>query len=478
MSVATRRGLLVLVGVLLLQSAWILAVPPFRGSDEFDHAFRAAGVASGQWHLGEQARNGRGQLVWVPEDLAEAASAQCSSLSYPGPDNCTPVELRDGRALIATAAGPYDPVFYALIGTAARPFHGSAALYAMRITTALVCALLLALGAGLLTRAGSGPWTALGLVAALMPEVIYSSVVAAPDGPEMALGLVLWGGLLAAIGKDGPARSPWPLTLAAMAATVLTFTRQLGPLWIAAIVCSAATFHGLPAVRRMVSERRVLFAVAVITVFLGGVWWALWQWIAGHVHQPADFVPQTREPHLWILAFNLPAWILQMIGAFPYRDQPAPLWIYPLALFVICLLTGGAYRASRGTRDRRVVAGVVVASLLIPVAASLVLMPSYGSIWQGRYEIPFVIGLLPLCGLILDRFGFAPVEGGRLTLLVLSFMLVCHVVSVVSVMHAELGRVVSTRHSGWVHPSVAVVGLLAVAGFAILARASWEARDA
>jgi hypothetical protein len=60
MSLAVRRGLLVLVGVMLLQSAWILAVPPFRGSDEFDHAFRAAGVATGQWHLSEQASNGRG----------------------------------------------------------------------------------------------------------------------------------------------------------------------------------------------------------------------------------------------------------------------------------------------------------------------------------------------------------------------------------------------------------------------------------
>jgi hypothetical protein len=478
MSLAVRRGLLVLVGVMLLQSAWILAVPPFRGSDEFDHAFRAAGVATGQWHLSEQASNGRGQLVRVPEDLAHAASAQCSSLPYTGPDNCTPVEVRNGRALIATAAGPYDPVFYAVIGKVAQPFHGSSALYVMRIITALLCALLLALGAGLMTRAGSGPWTTLGLVAALMPEVIYSSVIAAPDGPEMALGLVMWGGLLAANGPNGPARSSWPLALAGVAATLLTFTRQLGPLWIAVIVCSAVAFHGVTASRRVIKERRGPIVISVLSVFLGGCWWALWQVIASQVHQPAHLVQQSEETHRWILAFNLPAWILQMIGAFPYRDQPAPLWIYPLALLVIGLFCVGAYRVSKDTRERRVVSGVVLASLLIPVGASLVLMPSYGAIWQGRYELPFVIGILPLCGLLLDRHTFAPVEGRRLTVLSLGFLLVCHLVSVVSVMHTELGRTVSTRDSGWIHPPIAVVGLLAIAGFVVVARTAWRPREA
>src|SRR4051812_17846045 len=46
-----RVAALVLLATLLAQAAWILAVPPFRGMDEFDHAFRAAGVASGQWRL-------------------------------------------------------------------------------------------------------------------------------------------------------------------------------------------------------------------------------------------------------------------------------------------------------------------------------------------------------------------------------------------------------------------------------------------
>jgi hypothetical protein len=475
MSLAVRRALLVLVGVLLLQSAWMLAVPPFRGSDEIDHAFRAAGVATGQWHLSENAHDGRGQLVWVPRDLADAAAAQCASLSYPGPDNCHPVQIRRDRALIATAAGPYDPVFYWVIGTAARPFTGSHALYAMRITTALICALFLALGAGLLTRAGAGRWITLGFLAAIVPEVVYSSVIAAPDGPEMTLGLVLWASLLALARDHGGRQERLLLATAIGAATLLAFIRQLGPLWILAILMSVVVFLGRQRVIDVVRRHRTLVLSGVVLVFLATVWWALWQLIASHVTTPADAVPQTRETRSWILAFNLPAWILQMIGAFPYRDQPAPLWMYPFVLMVILLFLVGAHRVSRSTRDARSVRAVTVATLVIPVALSLVFMPPYGAIWQGRYELVYVVGILPMCGLLMDRRGFAPVEGRRLMVTALLFLAMAQVVSVVNVMHAELDRPESTEHSGWVHLPLAFVALLALLGSGVMSRMAWRA---
>jgi len=51
---------------------------------------------------------------------------------------------------------------------------------------------------------------------------------------------------------------------------------------------------------------------------------------------------------------------------------------------------------------------------------------------------------------------------------------------VVNVMHVELGRPESTRHSGWVHPPLAVVGLLALLGAGVLSwlAARTEAGDA
>ena len=102
---ARRFAFLVFLGALLMQAAWIVAVPPFRGSDEFDHAYRAASVADGDWMPTTPAPDGRGDLVAVSPALVAAAQPVCLTYEYVGPDNCYPVsEQSDGKVLIATAA--------------------------------------------------------------------------------------------------------------------------------------------------------------------------------------------------------------------------------------------------------------------------------------------------------------------------------------------------------------------------------------
>ncbi len=165
---------------MLLQAAWILTVPPFRGIDEFDHAFRAAAVARGDWVAGEAAEDGRGQLVTVPRSLVEAAHGQCAALDYTGPDNCSPVEsVSDGNVTVASAAASYAPAFYWIVGTAARPFDGAASVYAMRIATALLSLMFIGLAAWSVAKLPSR-WPLAGLVLATTPVFVYSTTVAGP----------------------------------------------------------------------------------------------------------------------------------------------------------------------------------------------------------------------------------------------------------------------------------------------------------
>ena len=153
----------VLLGVLLAQAAWILAVPPFRGMDEFDHAFRASGVASGQWRLHDQAAAGRGLLVDVPGDLSRPrrVSARACPTSRARPVTETDPGA-DGTVRATTSAANYPPAYYWVVGTAGEPFTGATSLYAMRIAAALMCAL--APGArGVVPDhvgpGGPGPWS-------------------------------------------------------------------------------------------------------------------------------------------------------------------------------------------------------------------------------------------------------------------------------------------------------------------------------
>lgn len=473
-----RRALLVLVGVLLGQAAWILALPPFRGADEFDHAFRAAGVAQGQWHLDTAAVHGRGLLVWVPRQLQQAASAQCASLAYTGHDNCHPVAERGDQVEVATAAGGYDPSYYWLVGTVARPFHGAHALYAMRVATALLTGLLLALGAGVLALVGTGRWATLGLVAALTPEVVYSTVVASPNGPEMCLGFVLWACLLALVRRTLPPRTERVvLAIGTLAAVPLAFMRFLGPLWIVCIVLSVLALHGWAPVRALIVRRRRELTASAVLVAAATCWWAAWMVISHHYTTPPGAPPQGggQNPDLKLI-LDVPLWMLQMIGAFPYKDQPAPQWTYPLALFVIGLLTVLACRGVAGRLEATRMRWIVVAVPVLPLVVAAVFMPSVGAVWQGRYELPFVIGVLPMCGLILDDRRFAPKGQTLLAVACLVAVTVTQVASVVHVMRMELVRSVSTLHSGWSHPSDVVVGLLSLAGCAVLATLTLLAR--
>jgi hypothetical protein len=168
--------------------------------------------------------------------------------------------------------------------------------------------------------------------------------------------------------------------------------------------------------------------------------------------------------------------MLQMVGAFPYKDQPAPQWIYPLALFVIGLV---ALLACRDVADRlqaRRMRWIVIAVPVLPLVVAAVFMPSVGAVWQGRYELPLVIGVLPACGLILDDRRFAPRGQLLLVLGCLVCLAVCQVASVVHVMRMELVRSVSTLHAGWTHPSDVAVGALSLASCAVFAVLTLRAR--
>ena len=112
-------------GVLLAQIAWLVGVPPFRGMDEWDHAYRAAAVAEGEWVAEPtEATRGTGAVLRVPEHIVAAARPECERLPYTKAGDC--VGRPEGETvLIASGAGRYHPAFYALIGHPAKPFAGS-----------------------------------------------------------------------------------------------------------------------------------------------------------------------------------------------------------------------------------------------------------------------------------------------------------------------------------------------------------------
>lgn len=397
-----RLFLTVLAAALLIQSAWILALPAFRGIDEFDHVYKAEAVAHGQLLDDGGTDRGRGGLLAVPDDVVAAASATCASYDYTGHDNCHPVKhVGGGMVTVDSGASTYNPTYYAVVGLMARPFSGAAADFAMRAFTAILAALLLAWAAVVTAGWARSVWPLAALVVTASPVLIYSTAVASPNGVGYAAACLLWAAGLGLV--EDPVR-PRLVALTTAALTVMV-THATGVMWLGCVAVVIALLQPLSSWGALIPRLRRRLLVAAAVVGAGGVVCVAWILFAKTNAVSSD----EGMGHLAFgdLANGLVVWGLQSIGAFPLRNEPAPVIVYVLWLVpFVALLVAGIRRGSIRMR----LAGLVLLVIWVAVPAALTYL-SYGSeglAWQGRYALPLAIGFPALAGLALDRGGSHP----------------------------------------------------------------------
>lgn len=459
-----RLVLPVVLGLAVLQALWILTVPPFRASDEFDHVYRAAAVARGEWLVTDAAPEGRGLLVSVPPDIVAAAHDQCTEVAYTGPDNCRAADTGEGGLVrVASGAGTYHPAFYWVVGTAARPFSGTAALYAMRIAAALLCLGFLALAACAVATWRRPRWGLTGLVVAATPVLLFSTAVPAPNGLEMSAAMAFWASLLA-LGDRAPGHGSstrWLLVVAGLSGAVLGTLRQLGPLFVVLIVVVCLLVARRGAVGELWRRHRARLVAAGTLVGAAVVGSLAWVAASGS-GAPAGGDHKSD----WGIG-TVVVWALQTIAAFPYRNVPAPAFVYPAVIVVFVLLVAAALRL--GARRERVgVSLAVLGALLLPVALTLATQQSQGVIWQGRYGLPFDVGAVLVAAHVISRRARRP--GPSLQLLPIAAVLAAaYAACFVKVVHDELDVAVSAQDPAWLHPSAWLLVAGSVLAWGLLA---------
>jgi hypothetical protein len=460
---ALRVCLWAFVGTMLLQAAWILAVPPFRAIDEFDHAYRAAAVADGQWVApGDLPTQGRGELVRVPASIVADANPACAALGYTGRDNCNPVDrLGDGEVTVASAASRYNPVFYWVIGSAAERFEGANALYVMRAVGAFLSSLLIAGAAWVTTRWARTWWPLAGLAAVLTPVTVYSTSVAAPNGVEVTAAVGLWMALLGLQRVEAAAQRPL-IVAAALFAVPLAVVRGLGPVWLASTLAVWGVAAGLKPAYATLNRHRWLVAVCSAVVVSATAAASLWTLLVGSME--LDNYGPFPNPVSGTLS-ELPVWFFQSIAAFPLRNEPAPTLVYAVGGIVIISLIGlGAWRSSGGTR-RGLLAAVGLA-LAIPLALQMSTYVEFGPVWQGRYGWPLSMGVLLLAAAALDDSPFRHRLFRPGLWCAAALWLAAHAVSTVDVSLQELGTDIFTGAPLHWTTSPWLVGMLTTLGVA------------
>ena len=470
---AKRIALMWLIGSLLLQLAWISALPPFAGVDEFDHAYRASAVAHGQITNGHvAATDGRGELVVVDRSLAEAARAQCEARTYTGPDNCRPVaDAGPGMVTIASAAASYNPAFYFVVGKAAQPFDGAYALYVMRLVAAVLCSLFLALAAWLTCLWARTRWPLVGLMVASTPVLVYSASIASPNGLEMCAALSVWAALLGLARTDrGPARQRRLLLWATPGAVVVATIRTMGPALLLLIVATCVAVIGARATMGLLRRHwsTVLpVSVAVLAATAANVGWIITQ--APNTREDTALVP-LQDPVMNSLQ-QVPLWFFQSIAAFPSRTEQAPLAVYLLymvAFFGVLIL--GWRSAGRSRRLAVLVAG---ASSPWPCPSASTRTSTRRTATSGRdatgSRTPW--GSCSSACLALDEVRWSPVRSRSLLRVGWTTLTAAQVVGVTAVALKMIDKGSVVDDPVWVYHSPVMIAALTVLGWSFWALA-------
>lgn len=401
-----------LVGVLLVQAAWILTVPAFRGIDEFDHVFKGAAVARGQWTDHGGAQDGRGGYVYIPEDIVRAAAPVCEWYEYTGPDNCRPsATLPDGRVQIASSATTYNPTYYLLLGATGLPFDGGGVDYAMRIVGAVMSALMIAWAAALIGRWSRTQFPLLIFAIGLTPVFLYSTAIASPNGLTYSGAALLWSALIAAPRSESSGRSS--AAAAAVGAVTLVTTHTTGAMWLLFITILAAMLVPLRTSIATVRKNRGAWLASAGFVALATVFAGLWT-IGAKANALGPELAKIESLEFNDMASFEVLWIFQAIATFPTLNEPAPGVVYAIWLALLIPVLIAALRGASG-RPRWAVLGVLALVVLVPAALTAYSYPRLGLAWQGRYTLPLWIGFIILAGVVLDkpqvrrRFNLVPI---------------------------------------------------------------------
>lgn len=411
----------------LAAASWSVMTPLGAVPDETAHVLNAASVARGQLadplpEVADVASTHSQRVVYLPEVYEELlVMDECYKFRPEVPASCQePLPEDPGpNVAVPTAAGRYNPTYYAMVGVTSYLPDASAGMFAMRLLSAAWCALFMAWGVRALDRFAHGRALRLGTLVTLTPGVFFIMGGVNPNGVEVAAGFSLWAallGLVALPGRDAsagslPAGTPALLVQAGVGAFFVSTMRPIAPVWAAVTVLVCLVIMDRRRLLRLVRTRWFAFPAGL------GVLAVLWV-VGWQVTRPEPFGslqtaldPRSVAESLLGIFFWLDDYAVMAVGNYGPADTPSPLLTVALVfgligfLVVTALAVGSREAAPRLDGDLRMprwrlgLLLVLVAMVSVPVVMSVPLWAHHGSLWQGRYTYALQVGIGMLLGL-------------------------------------------------------------------------------
>ena len=395
-----------------MSSAWTIATPLMGVPDEPAHVIKAASVVRGELTGREMADGGAFQLVTVPAGIAYYDTFGCFAQHKDITPSCVPPFSGDRSAPVdaRTSAGNYNPVYYAVVGLPSLVNNGAAAVYGMRLVSALFSCLFLAAAFSALSQLRQRKWAMAATAVAMTPMVLFLNGAVNPNSLEYATSAALLANLVLLLERSadpGAYRRYVPVITAA--ACVLANTKGLSLLWLALMAVTAGILGTWPQIKALSRNAWVWAGTAAIGVSCA---FALY-WITRHdslssnPFEAAGSSPLTGAEIMVDRTFD---YATGYVGQFGWLEVPAPMGAFVLWLGLGAALVMAAVVLARG-RGRTATVFLLAALLLLPPLLQAQAVGTMGIVWQGRYILAVFVPLLMVCGLALDRMdarGFSP----------------------------------------------------------------------
>lgn len=386
--------------VFAILAMWSLALPLMASPDEPSHVVKAAAVARGQWSgvLGpppsDTSRPGAATVVQLPADLAASPELPtCYAFQPDVPADCVPdVPARTGADVpTETFAGQYPPLYYALVGWPSLLLAGEAAMYGMRLASALISAVMLTWGAYRMSTLYPGRLAVWGAVAAATPMCLFLGGTVNPNGWEITTAFSFWAACLALVAGAGRPRVG-ALLQVGVSGALLVNIRDSSPFWALVIVVIVAVLAPPGRLAELVRHRLMPWLAGLAV--LAGVAAILWATTHGDAVSARGLYPRYADRAVAALEITGSGfdYLQRMIGDFGWLDTPAP----PVTFVSWYVVVGALVLIAASSPARAGLKAGLVLLLLGVAAAPYLQLPTAadaGLIWQGRYALPLAVGV-------------------------------------------------------------------------------------
>lgn len=385
----------ILLPIFALVVVWSTMMPLFAGPDEHSNFIKSAAIVRGEI-VGENIAATPTLSYWTthvdidPRFGTALAVPSCFIFASDKPACDVPI----GSTPIVdnppwTQMGRYPPIAYVVsgVGTIFGPRDLSA--YASRFIIGLLCALFVAVAVHGVRRRGR---TALGLMMALTPGVVFISAVNSTSGVEICAAFVLWTLLPEMFaGRD---TSSLEKVFLGLGGVILIGARPLGFAFyltlVGLVMClSWPNRH----VFRVILKNRLLVAIHSMAM-LFSLWWFVWIYNYQTSPKVVDGMPAiSRNEQLMSVFMHLPNVFEQAYGNYGWLDTPTPTLAFYLGIGMILCVLGSRWRTTTWN-VKWVVTLIVAMSVMFGFLIDLQIysvLRGFGL--QGRHIMPLLVGV-------------------------------------------------------------------------------------